>query len=359
VPVLVRVPWDQRVWVEQATLTLLQAASRRAGHNIQLSSSGASLAAGEGNGGWRSWDAQNALYVGWINRWPGYNVASNPDTGLRQHMRGAAVDIRYQSDRQHMLAVGFKPDAGEWWHFNHPNWLNMPIIRNLAAAGLGSTPINNEEDDLKADEREWLQEIRDNMPGVAGRHHDGPLWKGILELKSILIAINDNLTPGREGIKNEGEVWRKITDAAEKSREIRTIIDTLPTAREMAVELTETTILVGPDGAPAQLRQVLEMGAQHARVWDVPLARPDRPNKDGSPQLTRAGDMLAYGQLWTDQLDAAIVANGGARLTDAQVKSIAAILANQAPKVDEASIVAKVTTAVTAAVRGLFAKAGS
>lgn len=324
-PVLVRVPWDQRVWVEQATLTLLQAASRRAGHNIQLSSSAKSLAAGEGNGGWRSWDSQNALYVGWINRWPGYNVASNPDTGLRQHMRGAAVDIRYQSDRVHMLAVGFKPDAGEWWHFNHPNWLNMPIIRNLAAAGLGSTPINQEDEmALLPDERAALMELRDNGPGVLNVHPDGPVWKRLNEIVALLITVNDQLTPGKAGVKYDGDVWRKLDDAQQGVKALVALLPKIPTM-----------------------------------TWDVPLARPDRPNADGSPQLTRAGDMLAYGQLWTDQLDAAIVANGGARLTDAQVKSIAAILANQAPKVDEASIVAKVTTAVTTAVRGIFTKAGS
>jgi hypothetical protein len=131
--VLVPIPWQPQYVLTPDTLTMLQLASAHAGHNIQVDDA------------WRSYAQQKYYYDGYINHQPGFNVASNPDTGQRNHMRGAAVDITDQADRGAMLTVGFTPDPVEWWHFNNPRWASMPIIPTntdtTSVSGGGATPI--------------------------------------------------------------------------------------------------------------------------------------------------------------------------------------------------------------------------
>jgi hypothetical protein len=95
---------------------MLLRACQIAGHNITLSDA------------WRSYAEQKYYWDAYMAGWG--NIASNPDSGQRNHMRGAAFDITYttQQNRNAMLQAGFTPDPDESWHFNNPNWPNMPII---------------------------------------------------------------------------------------------------------------------------------------------------------------------------------------------------------------------------------------
>lgn len=130
---LVPIPWQPHYFLTPDTLTMLQLASAHAGHNINVNDAWRSYAEQKGY-----WDAyQNYLHGG-----PYAAIASNPDTGQRNHMRGAAVDIANRADRAAMLAVGFTPDGDEWWHFNNPRWASMPIIpTNTGSASSGATPL--------------------------------------------------------------------------------------------------------------------------------------------------------------------------------------------------------------------------
>lgn len=130
---LVPIPWQPWYLLTPDTLTMLQLASAHAGHNIPVSDAWRSYAEQKGY-----WDA----YQRYLRGGPYAAIASNPDTGQRNHMRAAAVDIQNRADRAAMLAVGFTPDPDEWWHFNNPRWASMPIITaNTTAAGGAATPI--------------------------------------------------------------------------------------------------------------------------------------------------------------------------------------------------------------------------
>jgi hypothetical protein len=113
---LVPIPYQPGFKLTQSTLNLLMEAGRIAGHEITVTDA------------WRSYAEQAYYWDQYINH--GGNVASNPDTGQRNHMRGAAVDILNTGsvNRNAMLSAGFTPDPDESWHFNDPNWQNMPII---------------------------------------------------------------------------------------------------------------------------------------------------------------------------------------------------------------------------------------
>lgn len=115
---LVSIPWQAELKLHPETLALLQAASRRVGRNLYLYNA---------DSAWRSYARQEAL---WVAYQAGGNVASDPDTGQRSHMRGAAFDLRDTSAavQAACVAVGLKRDPAESWHWNHPNWANMPII---------------------------------------------------------------------------------------------------------------------------------------------------------------------------------------------------------------------------------------
>ena len=116
---LVPIPWQPDLKLRPETLALLVAASKRVGRNLYLYGS---------NSAWRSYRQQSALYVAYKNGTG--NIASNPDIGPRQHMRGAAFDLRDTSSRVQRAckAVGLIRDPAEAWHWNHPNWRNMPVI---------------------------------------------------------------------------------------------------------------------------------------------------------------------------------------------------------------------------------------
>lgn len=115
---LVSIPWQPELKLHPDALALLQAASKRVGRNLYLYN---------GDSAWRSYARQKALWDAYL---AGGNIASNPDTGQRSHMRGAAFDLIDTSAavQAACVAVGLKRDPKESWHWNHPNWANMPII---------------------------------------------------------------------------------------------------------------------------------------------------------------------------------------------------------------------------------------
>ncbi|MDN4598839.1 M15 family metallopeptidase [Leifsonia virtsii] len=145
---LVPIPWQPGYFLTPDTLTMLQLASAHAGHNIPVTDA------------WRSYLEQKG-YRDYYEADPLHHpYASDPDDPNAQnnHMRAAAVDIRDRADRAAMLAVGFKPDGSEWWHFNNPRWASMPIIpinTYVALASLNATALSPDdirsllEDDMK------------------------------------------------------------------------------------------------------------------------------------------------------------------------------------------------------------------
>lgn len=120
-PTLVPVPWQPECLLTPATLAYLIAASNRLGTQLEIDGQ---------DGAWRPYARQAYLYGGYINHLPGFNTASNPDTGQRNHMRGDAFDlIRTDAAAQAACrAVGLVRDSAESWHWNNPNWANDPII---------------------------------------------------------------------------------------------------------------------------------------------------------------------------------------------------------------------------------------
>lgn len=128
---LVQVPWQPECWLTPDTLSYLVAASNRIGTELYINGS---------DGAWRAYAEQKRLYDLYLSGQG--NVASNPDTGQRNHMRGAAFDLFRTDDEVQSVcrAVGLVRDADESWHWNNPNWVNMPIIKE-------NLWINNRTDD--------------------------------------------------------------------------------------------------------------------------------------------------------------------------------------------------------------------
>jgi hypothetical protein len=113
---LVPIPWQPGYKLTPDTLAYLVAAGKKLGTQLQVVDA------------WRSYAEQAYYYDQYINH--GGNPASNPDTGQRNHMRGAAFDLA-RTDATVQAAcksVGLIRDADESWHWNNPYWANMPII---------------------------------------------------------------------------------------------------------------------------------------------------------------------------------------------------------------------------------------
>lgn len=125
---LVPVPWQPECLLTPDTLALLVAASNRAGALLYIDGQ---------DGAWRPWARQAYLYNGYMHGLPGFNTASSPNPpGQRNHMRGAAFDLR-RTDAAAQAAcrqVGLVRDDTESWHWNNPNWGNMPIIESFPGA---------------------------------------------------------------------------------------------------------------------------------------------------------------------------------------------------------------------------------
>jgi hypothetical protein len=134
---LVALPGIPTLYLAPSTKVLYDRLSARLGYAPRFSST---------DGCWRSYARQAALYGLYLR---GGSPASNPDNGQRNHMRGAAFDLADTTAamRAACIAVGLISDtlSGELWHWNDPNWRNMPIIPDLTSvAGTSSTPIGVE-----------------------------------------------------------------------------------------------------------------------------------------------------------------------------------------------------------------------
>jgi hypothetical protein len=129
---LVRVRRQPTLWLTPDTEALLERAIQEYGRPIYIQPDGA----------WREYARQAywyALYLKGIG-----NPASNPDTGGRFHMRGAAVDSIDTSAacQAAFLRAGMIRDHAEPWHQNNPRWASMPVIKtNTAVAGGNLSPI--------------------------------------------------------------------------------------------------------------------------------------------------------------------------------------------------------------------------
>jgi hypothetical protein len=157
---LVPIPWEPSLFLMPETLALLEAAGKKRGATLHVR---------QPDGAWRSYYTQKYYFEGWKARKPGFNPASDPDVGFRQHMRGAAFDlINIDAATQAACrAVGLVRDGVEAWHWNHPNWANMPIVKtNTSTAGSGGTPIV--EDDMSAAAEEQIKWLYDQFSATAG-----------------------------------------------------------------------------------------------------------------------------------------------------------------------------------------------
>ncbi len=76
----------------------------------------------------------------WERYQAGGPVASHPDTGPRPHMRFGALDISDEGARRAMLRAGWlATESSEWWHFEHPDCRDWPIVTDPYTADGGLT----------------------------------------------------------------------------------------------------------------------------------------------------------------------------------------------------------------------------
>ena len=200
---LVQIPYQPECWVTPVLLTRLQDANRRAGHNIPINGA---------DGAWRSQAQQIVFwnaYQAYLHGGPYAPIASNPYTGQRNHMRGAAVDIERYSDRQYMLAAGFLPDPDEWWHFNVPGWENMPIIPdNTTASGGNSTPIP--EDDMSQQAENEIHMMWQWMGG--GSASQTTVFFDMQQILAKIKAVTDQLANGQGAVHTKLDDLKYITN---------------------------------------------------------------------------------------------------------------------------------------------------
>jgi hypothetical protein len=159
--VLVEVPGHPGFFLTPSTLHYYQLLCAEMRTNLGFSSTVAC---------WRSYASQAALYADYLR---GGSPASNPDNGQRNHMRGAAFDLLSVTAavRTAAVRVGLAPDtlSGELWHWNDPNWRNMPIIpTNTVTAGMTSTLIPDILKEQDMTDLFFVRRIADGAPVVNG-----------------------------------------------------------------------------------------------------------------------------------------------------------------------------------------------
>lgn len=237
---LVPVPWQPTLLLTPDTLAYLQAACRAAGRTLYIN--------GE-DGAWRSWARQNYLYQGYIQGLPGFNTASSPNPpGQRNHMRGGAFDL-IDTDAATQAAcrsVGLIRDGAEPWHWNNPNWANMPIILdNTSAAGGGAIPISGGflMALTDAEQAELLNGVRNLYSGFFIKGPSMPdggraLAQTVADLRVLLNQVVTQTTPAKvtrgadAAVTPVGAtpvVLSKNQDDAETNTMARQILDKLAT----------------------------------------------------------------------------------------------------------------------------------
>lgn len=132
---LVPVPWQPHLMVHKDLLVKLEAVRSIMGRPPMLYGK---------NSSWRSYAQQKALWDAYQNGTG--NVASNPDTGNRTHMRGVASDLLdYSAAMQRAcVRVGLQRDYAEVWHWQLRNWRDYPIIEELP-----EPEDDEQEDDMR------------------------------------------------------------------------------------------------------------------------------------------------------------------------------------------------------------------
>jgi len=134
---LTRVPWQPGLHVHVDLLVKLEQVRAAMGRSPLLYSP---------LSGWRSHAEQEAL---WLAHLAGRgNVASNPNTGNRTHMRGVAADLQDYSPamQRALVAAGLQRDPAEAWHWQLPSWRDYPIIPTMPTP----KPINPLEEPMTA-----------------------------------------------------------------------------------------------------------------------------------------------------------------------------------------------------------------
>ena len=243
---------SKTLYLRPETLALLEDASERAGRPLKLTGS---------RSAWRSYAEQLALWVAYQNGTG--NLASHPDTGTRPHMRGAAFDLSSTSASTQAAcrAVGLIREPSESWHWNHPDWASMPVIKTLPA-GTGSKPFPNraKDDDMNL------------RPVVAMRTEGSPEWslcapwlaKPGDEKQQGYIVTTD---PAR------GRAWARMYDSG-FGHETRVVRDEYVDIQEAARELREqwlAALALAPTGTPA--------GAVTVQFPDITFAGTARPTE--------------------------------------------------------------------------------
>lgn len=159
---LVPIPWQPSYYLTPDTLALLVAAGAHLGVELRVTDA------------WRSYAEQAALYKAY--REGRGAIASNPDTGQRNHMRGGAFDLARTDPAAQAAcrAVGLTRDPDEPWHWNNPRWELMPIIptnpAQTAAAGGAATPITERTDDDEMLTKEAQDFITNTVAAVVDSH---------------------------------------------------------------------------------------------------------------------------------------------------------------------------------------------
>lgn len=252
---LVQVPWQTNYYLTPDTLAYLVAASNRLGTQLRLTD------------GWRSYAEQKALRDYYLADPVNHPFASDPDTGQRNHMRGAAFDlVRVDKATQDACrAVGLIRDAAESWHWNNPRWASMPIIPSLTdVAGSVATPIpTGDEVDMASRE-----DIKADTAAV---------------VRDALAPLMDDEARELDAARREGRLWRlfKNTDRAGQADEYVAIAYALrPDDPRQVIFLDE--------------RDALAIGSSYLMTADVPAnARPlNADGIDTAIRLAKGTDRL-------------------------------------------------------------------
>jgi len=135
----------------------------------------------------RTYEEQKRLYLGWLNKKPGYNAADNPDANTRQpHVRGMALDLAVwdAATVKRMMRAGFtRPvwlkngySQDEPWHFELTAYVgkirDIPKVTAALASG-GAKPFEPKPPvKTPPTNPEPEEEEEDDMPKNSGVYYD-------------------------------------------------------------------------------------------------------------------------------------------------------------------------------------------
>jgi hypothetical protein len=159
------------------------------------------------------------------------NIAAVPGTSI--HGWALAFDFaaplnnsnspQHKWMRENAGRYGFDWTRGkadnEPWHWEYGN------VKNQWAANGGKIAIDNEEDDLKQDERDWLYHVYNHLtPGIEGKKFNGEGWNDSKETLDKVRAIEkenqerldkirdiwQTVMPGIENVKYDGALFERV-----------------------------------------------------------------------------------------------------------------------------------------------------